>query len=171
MNGNLSSMPSDIPHTDGLSSQPESELSEPQLPSAIESPSTSVESEQESDANDEKDALSSPSGSDEDAEGSADEEYDLGPSATARSSRSLSARSSSSPDPQSRKRKLSDEDIEDAMAKHPELYGVRRSVSAEPFPIHVPVTDTALQVRSRIVPRRIVSFTIVQTMILMLITS
>ncbi|KIW01314.1 uncharacterized protein PV09_07350 [Verruconis gallopava] len=138
-NGNLSPMPSDMPNTDAaLSSQPESELSEPQLPSAIESPSTSVESEAESDAANEKDAQSSQSGSDEDAEGSADDEYDLGPSATARSSHSPSSRPSSSPDPQSRKRKFSDEDMDEAIAANPELYGIRRSV------------------RSRIVPRRVV---------------
>ena len=123
-------MPSDMPHTDALSSQPESELSEPQIPSAIESPSTSVESDRESDAASEKDDMSSPSGSDEDAEGSADDEYDLGPSATARSSHSPSVRSSSSPDPQSRKRKYSEDDMEEAIANNPELYGVRRSVSS-----------------------------------------
>ena len=145
-----------MPNTDGLSSQPESPLSEPQLPSAIQSPSTSVESERESEAESEKDDLSSASPSDEDAEGSADEEYDLGPSAAARSSHSASARSSSSPDPNSRKRKYSEDDMEEAIAKHPELYGVRRSVRAFPSHRRDPATDTASQVRSRIVPRRVV---------------
>jgi hypothetical protein len=135
-------MPSDVPNTDALSSQPESELSEPQLPSAIESPSTSVESEQESDAIDEKDVNSSVSGSDEDAEGSADDEYDLGPSATARSSHSPSTRSSSSPDRQSRKRKYSEDDLEEAIAHNPELYGVRRSVSAETHLVFVFAADS-----------------------------
>lgn len=150
-------MPSDLPNTDGLSSQPDSPLSEPQLPSAMDSPSTSVESPRESEAESEKDDLSSASASDEDAEGSADEEYDLGPSAPARSSRSASARSSSSPDPNSRKRKYSDDDMEAAMAENPELYGVRRSVRACLDPTRDPVTDNASQVRSRIVPRRVVS--------------
>jgi chromodomain-helicase-DNA-binding protein 1 len=153
-------MPSDIPHIDAFSSQPESELSEPQLPSAIESPSTSVESEQESDAVSEKDAQSSGSGSDVDAEGSADDEYDLGPSATARSSHTPSTRSSSSPDRQSRKRKYNEEDLEDAIAQHPELYGVRRSVRVALNLVHDPVADVSLQVRSRIVPRRVVSGTV-----------
>lgn len=153
-------MPSDIPATDALSSQPESELSEPQLPSAIESPSTSVESDRESDPESDKDDLSSVSASDEDAEGSADDEYDLGPSATARSSRSPSEQnsrqSSSSPESNSRKRKLSEDDIEEAIAAHPELYGVRRSVGAAETLTCDPIADTTSQVRSRIVPRRVV---------------
>jgi chromodomain-helicase-DNA-binding protein 1 len=151
-------MPSTTPAGEALSSQPESELSEPQLPSAIESPSTSVESDRQSQADSDKDDLSSVSPSDEDAEGSADEEYDLGPSAPARSSRSQSAHSSSSEGENSRKRKYSEDDIEEAIANNPELYGVRRSVSMVTALLYDPAADTtALQVRSRIVPRRVVS--------------
>jgi hypothetical protein len=150
-------MPSEMPATDALSSQPESPLSEPQLPSAVQSPSTSIESERGPASDSEKDDLSSPSVSDEDAEGSADEEYDLGPSVPARSSRSQSARSSSSPDPNSRKRKLSEEDMEEAILAHPELYGVRRSVGARRMLLYAHIADTTSQVRSRILPRRVVS--------------
>jgi hypothetical protein len=48
--------------------------------------------------------------------------------------------------------------MEEAIANNPELYGVRRSVSKHSALVYDPATDTtAPQVRSRIVPRRVVS--------------
>jgi chromodomain-helicase-DNA-binding protein 1 len=119
-----------MPTSDPLSPHPESDLSEPQAPSPINSSSPSIESDRESQDEDMKDADSSVSASDEDAEGSEDDEYDIGPSTNVRQPTSP-AGSSSSSDQGSRKRKLSEDDLEDAIAQHPELYGVRRSVSAK----------------------------------------
>jgi hypothetical protein len=111
-----------------LSSHLESDLSDPQPPSPADSSPTSVESEPPSADEDDDDANTPISASDEDAEGSDDEDFDMDAVQHSRPVVIENDRSSSSPEGQSRKRKFSS-DIEDEMNKHPDLYGVRRSVS------------------------------------------
>jgi hypothetical protein len=112
-----------------LSSHLESDLSDPQPASPADSSPTSVESEPPSADEDEDDVNTPISGSDEDAEGSDDEDFDMDAVQHSRPAVIENDRLSSSPEGQSRKRKFSS-DIEDEMNKHPDLYGVRRSVSA-----------------------------------------
>jgi hypothetical protein len=115
-------------NTGPLSSHPESDLSDPQPPSPADSSPTSVESEPPSADEDDEDVNTPISGSDEDAEGSDDEDFDMDAVQRSRPVVIENDRLSSSPEGQSRKRKFSS-DIEGEMNKHPDLYGVRRSVS------------------------------------------
>jgi hypothetical protein len=105
-----------------------SDLSEDPQPLSPASSPSSVESEAPSADEDDNDVHTPISGSDEDAEGSDDEDFDMDAVQHSRPVVIENDRSSSSPEAHSRKRKFSSE-IEDQMNKHPDLYGVRRSVS------------------------------------------
>jgi chromodomain-helicase-DNA-binding protein 1 len=127
-NGHASPLAVHVAHDHSSSAHSDSGLSDDREPAAPE-PSSDVDAPGEEDDDEQPMAADSDSSADEDAEGEPDGDYDSDspPSEHAPSSRAQSVSSQESSRPLKRK---ASSDKDDYMTRDPELYGLRRSVSA-----------------------------------------
>jgi chromodomain-helicase-DNA-binding protein 1 len=130
-NGHISPLAVHAAPARSSSQHSDSDLSDAREPAAPE-PSSDIDAPGEEDDDDERMAADSDSSADVDAEGEPDGDYDSDspPSEHAPSSRAQSVSSQESSRPLKRKASA---DKEDYMTRDPELYGLRRSVSAHRY--------------------------------------